>query len=132
MLDVTYPFNPAIARYDDHAAARIFQYLCRDPQSERAVARLFATSILAAHETAPSSWEVTLDRQYVRLNVGPVAALSLHEDGPYMYVAKPLHVARAPDCGGGEFRRCTRTAERVGRVFLSYTQCRTALCLAIP
>ncbi len=60
-------------RNDTGAALKVLEKLFGD--NLKAVARLFNSSIRQAHSISPSSWELTLDRNKLELNVGLVAVL---------------------------------------------------------
>ena len=66
-------------RHDPEAARDSLKALWPNPAIRRAAATLIANSIKVAHAEAPSSWELTLHPECVRLNVGQIAVLDLYE-----------------------------------------------------
>lgn len=83
-------FNPAIDRYDRRSAARLFRWLWPDPDTARACAANFATSIRAAHQAGEGSWTVTMHAHALRLNVGQVETLTLLAEDSRFLFRKPV------------------------------------------
>ncbi|WP_020469957.1 HNH endonuclease [Zavarzinella formosa] len=83
-------FNPAIDRHDERSAATIFQSLWPEPDVSQAIARNLAASIQAAHNAGESCWEVTMNPDSLRLNVGQVETLTLSSEGVRFLLSLPL------------------------------------------
>jgi 5-methylcytosine-specific restriction protein A len=90
------PFNPAIDRYDQRSAARLFQSLWPDENVARAVAGCMTASVRVAHAAGDACWEVTMYSYGVRLNVGQVEALTMLEGDARFLVRAPLHLTADP------------------------------------
>ncbi len=89
-------FNPAIDRYDQRSAARLFESLWPDTIVARAVAENIASSIRVAHAISEACWEVTMFANTVRLNVGQVETLMCCEDEVRFLFRSPLHLGTDP------------------------------------
>jgi hypothetical protein len=59
----------------------------------RAIAANLAASVRVAHAAADASWEVTMFRDYVRLNVGQVETLTMREDIIRFFFREPLELS---------------------------------------
>jgi hypothetical protein len=81
-------------RYDPEKAEAILRRLLPGA-SYTAFARIFADACQAAHTRAPSSWEVTLEPDMIRLNVGPAAVLDVSAGTVFLCVT-PLASPLAP------------------------------------
>jgi hypothetical protein len=88
-------FNPAIDRYDQRSAARLFRWLWPVPDVARACALALAESIRVAHEAADACWELSMFRKALRLNVGQVEALTLTADEARLLFRAPLSIKDA-------------------------------------
>jgi hypothetical protein len=86
-------FNPAIDRYDQRSAARLFESLWPDAVVARGIAENLAASIRVAHAAADASWEVTMFADGVRFNVGQVETLTLWEHVVRFFFRAPLGLA---------------------------------------
>ncbi|GEM_PF-5540171 len=82
-------FNPAIDRYDQRSAARLFDSLWPDAAVSRAIAANLAASIRVAHAAADASWKVTMFAGTVRLNIGQVETLTLRNDYTCFFFRAP-------------------------------------------
>lgn len=91
-MSVLEPFNPSIDRYDFRSAARLFQLLWPVDSIARAIADNLAASIRVAHAASDACWEVTLNPNGIRLNVGQVETLTLWEDGARFIFQSPLRL----------------------------------------
>lgn len=86
-------------RHDPDIAREALQELWPISTVRRTASVLIATSIKVAHAEAPSSWELTLHPDFVRLNVGQIAVLDLYSDEARVYA---VHGVRP---GGAGFER---------------------------
>jgi 5-methylcytosine-specific restriction protein A len=84
-------FNPAVDRYDPRSVAHFFQHMWPAPAIARACAQLLATSIRVAHNAGENCWGVTLQPNFLRLNVGQVEVLALYADFARIIFEAPLH-----------------------------------------
>jgi hypothetical protein len=64
-------------RHSEHDARQIIERLCATPEARRAWAQLVNQTIETASAVSDQSWEITLFRGLVRLNVGQVSVLEL-------------------------------------------------------
>jgi hypothetical protein len=62
-------------------AQRVLEAVCPDPAPRAVALDTFARSVRLAHQTAPSSWSVTLKPRLLRLNVGGILVLDIEPDG---------------------------------------------------
>jgi hypothetical protein len=81
-----------VDRHDPNEAAAILEEILSNAGAVRFVANLLARSIRAAHAEAPSSWEVSLFRSKVRLNVGQVEVATIRDAKLELLVRGPLLV----------------------------------------
>jgi hypothetical protein len=81
------PFNLDTDRHDPRKAATLFALLWPDPIVRKACAARLAESIRFAHQQANASCEVTMFRDLIRLNVGPVEVLKLAAKGDRILVS---------------------------------------------
>lgn len=72
----------ALDRRDPEATGRFLEDLFPDPNLRRSLLSILAQSIEEAHRLNPESWSLTLGvrHEYLRLNVGPILALTLRSD----------------------------------------------------
>lgn len=84
-------------RHDPEIAREALKRLWPATALRRATSAFIATSIKVAHAEAPSSWEMTLHADCLRLNVGQIAVLDL-----YSYEAR-VYAVHGVRPGGSDF-----------------------------
>jgi putative restriction endonuclease len=74
-------------RASEEYARYVFENLYNDKSVRTVCARLLADSILTAHRISASCWSLTLFRDKIRLNVGPVEVLVLSLDDIFLVIS---------------------------------------------
>jgi len=77
-------------RANDAQALEVLVKLIPEEAQRRYIARIFAKSCIHAHVQSPSCWDLTLDRSFLRLNVGQVALLDVTRERLFLCAAPAL------------------------------------------
>ncbi len=78
------PTNSNRHRYDVAAAGSVLRSIVPDPDALRSIGSLVADVCQRASDAAPNCWEVTLQKDALRVNVGQVAVFSIDKSHVFL------------------------------------------------